>query len=150
MTRTGEALQKIGGHVQSINSNVKAMVTSSQEQSVGIQEINTAVNQMDQVTQQNAAMVEETTAAVHTVFGETETLNQAISRFQISGQASGPRRALKAAPAPPELQSSGRQHQITHTFRRCVIFRFGTSRTLQARPALCRAEPHHDRFDVIL
>ena len=89
VTRTGEALQKIGGHVQSINSNVKAMVTSSQEQSVGIQEINTAVNQMDQVTQQNAAMVEETTAAVHTVFGETETLNQAISRFQISGQAMG-------------------------------------------------------------
>jgi methyl-accepting chemotaxis protein len=88
VTRTGEALQKIGGHVQSINSNVKAMVTSSQEQSVGIQEINTAVNQMDQVTQQNAAMVEETTAAVHTVFEETETLNQAISRFRIGGQAS--------------------------------------------------------------
>jgi methyl-accepting chemotaxis protein len=88
VTRTGEALQKIGGHVQSINSNVKAMVTSSQEQSVGIQEINTAVNQMDQVTQQNAAMVEETTAAVHTVFEETETLNQAISRFRTGGQAS--------------------------------------------------------------
>ena len=100
MTRTGEALQKIGGHVQSINSNVSAMVTSSQEQSSGIQEINTAVNQMDQVTQQNAAMVEETTAAVHTVFGETETLNQAISRFQISGQAgSQPSHAGKARAA---------------------------------------------------
>jgi methyl-accepting chemotaxis protein len=61
--------QKIAGHVQSINSNVKAMATASREQSVGITEINTAVNQMDQVTQQNAAMVEE-----------TETLNQAISR----------------------------------------------------------------------
>jgi len=89
VTRTGEALQKIGGHVQAINTNVKAMVTSSQEQSVGIQEINTSVNQMDQMTQQNAAMVEETTAAVHTVFEETETLNQAISRFQISGKAKG-------------------------------------------------------------
>jgi len=100
VTRTGEALQKIGGHVQSINSNVSAMVTSSQEQSSGIQEINTAVNQMDQVTQQNAAMVEETTAAVHTVFGETETLNQAISRFQISGQAgSQPSHAGKARAA---------------------------------------------------
>lgn len=100
VTRTGEALQKIGGHVQSINSNVSAMVTSSQEQSSGIQEINTAVNQMDQVTQQNAAMVEETTAAVHTVFGETETLNQAISRFQISGQAgTQPGHARKARAA---------------------------------------------------
>ena len=96
VTRTGEALQKIGGHVQSINSNVKAMVTSSQEQSVGIQEINTAVNQMDQVTQQNAAMVEETTAAVHTVFEETETLNQAIARFQIGGKASHQGRARAA------------------------------------------------------
>ena len=96
MTQTGEALQKIGGHVQSINSNVKAMITSSQEQAVGIQEINTAVNQMDQVTQQNAAMVEETTAAVHTVFGETETLNHAISRFRMSGQASAPRKARAA------------------------------------------------------
>jgi len=89
VTRTGEALQKIGGHVQSINANVKAMVTSSQEQSVGIQEINTAVNQMDQMTQQNAAMVEETTAAVHTVYEETGTLNQAIARFQLSGQIGG-------------------------------------------------------------
>ncbi len=90
VTRTGEALKQIGQHVMAINENVRAMVTSSQEQSVGLQEINSAVNQMDQVTQQNAAMVEETTAAVHSVFGETENLSEAVSRFRIrdaNGQA---------------------------------------------------------------
>ncbi len=86
VTRTGEALKKIGQQVATINENVRAMVTSSQEQSAGLQEINTAVNQMDQVTQQNAAMVEETTAAVHSVFSETETLNEALCRFRLDGQ----------------------------------------------------------------
>jgi len=97
VTRTGEALQQIGKHVVAINENVKAMVTSSREQSVGLQEINTAVNQMDQVTQQNAAMVEETTAAVHSVFGETETLNEAIGRFRMSGGQPAATRHHRAA-----------------------------------------------------
>ncbi|MBW8318055.1 MAG: HAMP domain-containing protein [Rhizobium sp.] len=97
VTRTGEALKQIGDHVLTINDNVRAMVTSSQEQSVGLQEINTAVNQMDQVTQQNAAMVEETTAAVHSVFGETETLNEAVSRFRIDGQSGTGDLAYRAA-----------------------------------------------------
>ena len=97
VTRTGEALKQIGDHVLTINENVRAMVTSSQEQSVGLQEINTAVNQMDQVTQQNAAMVEETTAAVHSVFGETETLNDALSRFRLDGPSGSGRIASRAA-----------------------------------------------------
>lgn len=84
VNRAGDALQKIGEHVVKINDNVRAMVSSSQEQSVGLQQINTAVNQMDQMTQQNAAMVEETTAAVHSVFGETEVLNQAVGHFQLT------------------------------------------------------------------
>jgi methyl-accepting chemotaxis protein len=86
VTRTGEALQKIGEHVVRINDSVKAMVSSSQEQSAGLQQINTAVNQMDQMTQQNAAMVEETTAAVHTVFGETRVLNEAVAHFQLGAE----------------------------------------------------------------
>lgn len=83
VSRAGEALQKIGEHVVRINDNVRAMVSSSQEQSVGLQQINTAVNQMDQMTQQNAAMVEETTAAVHSVFAETGILNQAVGHFRL-------------------------------------------------------------------
>lgn len=83
VSRTGEALQKIGQHVMKINDNIKAMVSSSQEQSVGLQQINSAVNQMDQVTQQNAAMVEEASAAVHTVFSETDALNAAVGHFRI-------------------------------------------------------------------
>ena len=83
VSRTGEALQKIGQHVMKINDNIKAMVSSSQEQSVGLQQINSAVNQMDQVTQQNAAMVEEASAAVHTVFSKTDALNAAVGHFQL-------------------------------------------------------------------
>ena len=97
VTRTGEALKKIGQQVATINENVRAMVTSSQEQSAGLQEINTAVNQMDQVTQQNAAMVEETTAAVHSVFSETETLNEALCRFRLDGQQGSGNATYRAA-----------------------------------------------------
>lgn len=97
VTRTGEALRKIGEQVVAINENINAMVSSSREQSVGLQEINTAVNQMDQMTQQNAAMVEETTAAVHTVFNEMQVLNEAVRRFQIEGRQGGDPTVYRAA-----------------------------------------------------
>ncbi|NTH16751.1 HAMP domain-containing protein [Agrobacterium rhizogenes] len=80
---TGEALETIGGYVETINQHMDAIATSAREQSVGLAEINTAINQMDQVTQQNAAMVEDTTAATANLAAESASLRDLIGQFKL-------------------------------------------------------------------
>ncbi|WP_117192517.1 methyl-accepting chemotaxis protein [Rhizobium terrae] len=87
---TGEALTRIGDDVLKIDGHVHAIFTSAREQSTGLTEINTAIGQMDHSTQQNAAMVEESNAASHSLASDAETLNRLISQFQIRG-GNGPR-----------------------------------------------------------
>lgn len=88
VTETGKALQQIVTQVQSVNTNVSAIVEGAREQATGLKEINTAVNTMDQGTQQNAAMVEETTAASHSLAKEAEGLFDLIGQFEIGSQSS--------------------------------------------------------------
>lgn len=83
VTETGTALKSIGEVIESINSHMEAIATSSREQSTGLGEVNIAVNQMDQTTQQNAAMVEESSAAASTLANEADTLRQLISQFNL-------------------------------------------------------------------
>ena len=85
VAQTGEALRAIVGQVASIDSLVKEIAASAQEQSTGLHQVNVAVNQMDQVVQQNAAMVEEATAATHSLKGEAGELAVLVSRFQVEG-----------------------------------------------------------------
>ena len=85
VAQTGEALRAIVGQVASIDSLVKEIAASAQEQSTGLHQVNVAVNQMDQVVQQNAAMVEEATAATHSLKGEAGDLARLVGRFQVGG-----------------------------------------------------------------
>ncbi|WP_454761755.1 HAMP domain-containing methyl-accepting chemotaxis protein [Caulobacter segnis] len=85
VAQTGEALRAIVGQVASIDSLVKEIAASAQEQSTGLHQVNVAVNQMDQVVQQNAAMVEEATAATHSLKGEAGELAVLVGRFQVEG-----------------------------------------------------------------
>ncbi len=80
---TGHALQRFVDRVAEIESLVREIASSAQEQSTGLGQINQAVNHMDQVTQQNAAMVEETTAASHSLAKEAEVLADAVARFRV-------------------------------------------------------------------
>ncbi|MGL3605031.1 methyl-accepting chemotaxis protein [Rhizobium sp. G187] len=91
--QTGEALTAIVTEVQSINTNVQAIVEAAREQSTGLHEINAAVNVMDQGTQKNAAMVEETNAASHTLVTEVQSLSARLAQFNLG-------RHIEAARAP--------------------------------------------------
>ncbi len=70
------------------NDNIKAIVTATREQSLGLQEINQAVSSMDHNTQQNAAMVEQQTAASHALAREASALDEMLAQFKLgSGRA---------------------------------------------------------------
>ncbi|HJV43318.1 HAMP domain-containing methyl-accepting chemotaxis protein [Caulobacter sp.] len=97
VAQTGEALRAIVDQVASIDSLVKEIASSAQEQSTGLHQVNVAVNQMDQVVQQNAAMVEEATAATHSLKGEAGELAGLVGRFQVDdAQANAASRARAA------------------------------------------------------
>jgi methyl-accepting chemotaxis protein len=89
----GRALSRIAGRVTEMNSVIRDIASSAQEQATGLSEVNTAINQMDQMTQQNAAMVEETSAASQTLVHEGQELARLISRFNV-----GASRSSSAAP----------------------------------------------------
>jgi methyl-accepting chemotaxis protein len=97
--QTGQALQAIVDQVASIDSLVKEIAASAQEQATGLHQVNSAVNQMDQVVQQNAAMVEEATAASHSLKNEANQLAALVDRFQVGGAAPPQRRSAPARPA---------------------------------------------------
>jgi methyl-accepting chemotaxis protein len=86
--QTGEALRAIVEQVASIDSLVREIAASAQEQATGLHQVNSAVNQMDQVVQQNAAMVEEATAATHSLKGEAGELANLVGRFRVEAGAS--------------------------------------------------------------
>ena len=95
--QTGQALQAIVDQVASIDSLVREIAASAQEQATGLHQVNSAVNQMDQVVQQNAAMVEEATAATHSLKGEAGELAALVGRFKVGGEASRPVAATPAS-----------------------------------------------------
>ncbi|MCQ1575001.1 methyl-accepting chemotaxis protein [Neorhizobium galegae] len=97
VSKTGEALKKIGGLIVTMNQHVDAIAMSAREQSLGLAEINTAVNSLDHTTQQNAAMVEETSAASASLANESTTLRQLLGQFRISDGTQSQVYALRKA-----------------------------------------------------
>jgi len=91
--QTGQALERIVGHVGQLSALVIEIAASTQEQAVGLSQVNTAINQMDQVTQQNAAMVEESTAASHALAQEATVLARLIEGFEVGTGGAARRRA---------------------------------------------------------
>jgi methyl-accepting chemotaxis protein len=83
----GRALSRIAGRVTEMNSVIRDIASSAQEQAAGLSEVNAAVNQMDQMTQQNAAMVEQTSAASQALVHEGQELARLISRFKVGTPA---------------------------------------------------------------
>jgi methyl-accepting chemotaxis protein len=84
---TGTALSGIVSKVGEINSLIREIAESSQEQATGLNQVNAAVNQMDQVTQQNAAMVEQANTSSAALRGEAQDLARQVSRFQTGASA---------------------------------------------------------------
>ncbi|WP_377299368.1 methyl-accepting chemotaxis protein [Rhizobium sp. SGZ-381] len=84
VNQTGDALLKIESHIARINDGILVLVDAYRQQASGLQEINGALNNMDQTTQQNAAMVEETSAACHELLSQSQLMQDAANRFQLS------------------------------------------------------------------
>lgn len=101
---TGQALTAIVAKVGEIDTLIREIAESSQEQATGLNQVNAAVNQMDQVTQQNAAMVEQATTSAAQLRGEAQDLARQVSRFQTGAvvtqrRPSPPAAVQAAAPA---------------------------------------------------
>lgn len=95
--KTGEALRAIAADVAAISGDIADIVERSREQSSSLSAIGTAISEIDQNTQQNAAMVEESSAAINSVTGEAQMLEELIRRFKVSkGLASGDTRQIAA------------------------------------------------------
>lgn len=104
VAQTGQALQRIVVQVAAIETLVRDISASAQEQAAGLAQVNTAANQMDQVVQQNAAMVEQSTAAAHALKIEAGKLNALVGGFKTGEEprtASGSRPQAVAARAVP-------------------------------------------------
>jgi methyl-accepting chemotaxis protein len=95
--RTGEALEQIETQVQTVSTNISAIVKAAHEQATGIKEINGAVGSIDQSTQKNAAIAEESTAASHSLAGEAQTLNQLLAQFKTKEMAGASVTQISAA-----------------------------------------------------
>ncbi|WP_444454677.1 methyl-accepting chemotaxis protein [Rhodobacter capsulatus] len=85
--RAGEALRVIVEAIETISSHVGEIASSANEQAAGIGEINSAMNQLDRTQQHNAAAYEETAAACMTLSGQTRGLEELVSQFRISDEA---------------------------------------------------------------
>jgi methyl-accepting chemotaxis protein len=94
---TGETLTSIVEQITEVSLNVNAIVTASQEQSVGLREINQAVNAIDQGTQQNAAMVEESSAAAHSLSIEAASLFEMVEKFKLREDGASRQQAARAS-----------------------------------------------------
>ncbi len=92
------------GRVTDIISEVSA---ASREQSQGVAQVGQAITQMDQVTQQNAALVEESSAAAGSLSSQAAQLLQAVSVFQLGGNAGEARPVPAAAPLSTPLRMRG-------------------------------------------
>ena len=89
VSKAGEALQEIAGHVQEINQDIVAIVDAAREQSLALGGINQSINSVGQSTQKNAAMVEEQTAASHGLAEEAKALFQLLEQFRFEDKAAG-------------------------------------------------------------
>jgi len=83
VTRTGDALGRIGERVADVDALARGMAISARDQADRLSDIKRAIVQIDEITQQNAAMTEEATAASRQLAAEAESLVLKVQRFDI-------------------------------------------------------------------
>lgn len=105
----GKTLVEVTTSVREVGDMVRQITGATREQSQGISQVNEAVLQLDTVTQQNAALVEESAASAGTLSQSAETVQRAISVFQIHvhGNESRPRPLQQKTPA--QHKAKGRE-----------------------------------------
>jgi len=81
--RAGEALERIGARVLTIDSLAGGIAVSARAQADGLADVRRTMGEMDEITQQNAAMTEQATAATRQLAAEAQTLARQVARFQL-------------------------------------------------------------------
>lgn len=104
----GETMREMLHGIEQVGHIMNEIAVASQEQSSGIAQVNIAVGQMDDATQQNAAMVQEAASAAASLREQAELLVQAVSTFQLPGQASAQALETERGHSAPMLLSSSR------------------------------------------
>ncbi len=79
----GSTLVEVTTSVREVEAMVRQITGATREQSLGISQVNEAVLQLDTVTQRNAALVEESAASAGALSQSAETVQRAISVFQM-------------------------------------------------------------------
>ncbi len=88
--QAGATMAQVLQSIQRVTDLMGEISSASDEQSAGVAQVGKAVSQLDQVTQQNAALVEESAAAAASLRTQAQQLVQAVSIFQLGGQAAQP------------------------------------------------------------
>ncbi|MCL2057803.1 MAG: methyl-accepting chemotaxis protein [Oscillospiraceae bacterium] len=90
---TSKSLNEIVSGINTSSKLIEEIAEASEEQSEGITQINIGIDQVALVTQQNSATAQQSAAASEEMSGQSDTLQQLISRFKLSN-ASGSYRGL--------------------------------------------------------
>ncbi len=81
---SGAALDEINHGIESVTQLVAGIAEAANDQSKGIGQVNIAISSIDSTTQQNAALVEETSANTETLKENSQRMEQAVSRFNLT------------------------------------------------------------------
>ncbi len=109
--RTG--LTSMIQQVREINRLVADIATAAREQASGIDQITHAVHDMDKVVQRNAADAEETSAIAHSMSGQADELENALTllRRLVIGSHDARGQSVPALHHPTVRNANAEQHQ---------------------------------------
>ena len=81
--KAGEALKRIGAHVEAIDGRLDEILDSTREEAETLKAINHAVTDLDRMTHENTAMVEATTTAIHRLADEAGEMDRRLGHFTL-------------------------------------------------------------------
>ncbi|MCL2015814.1 MAG: methyl-accepting chemotaxis protein [Defluviitaleaceae bacterium] len=98
---TAQALEQIVNDTDEVSSIISGIASESHKQSEAINQVNIGTGQIAEVIQQNSSTSQETAAAAEELSGQSETLRDMISVFQLRGKSrpTGVSRAATVAAA---------------------------------------------------
>jgi methyl-accepting chemotaxis protein len=117
VNRSGQTFTEISASVNSVTTLITEIATASQEQAQGLDQVHRAVTQMDRAVQSTSAQTEELSATAQSLADEAKELDELISRFRVSEDATHERRA----PAGPGVGHPGAPHATPVPKRRGAL-----------------------------
>ena len=83
--RTSKSLKEIVSGINESSQFIEEITMASDEQESGISQINDGIDKVAQVVQQNSATAEQSAAASEEMSGQSDMLQQLITRFKLKG-----------------------------------------------------------------